>query len=63
MNILPASRNNAISPYLPSNAGSAIMQTGNPAHTLAPWTGLAVFAGYAAVTIAVAAIQLRRRDV
>jgi hypothetical protein len=39
------------------------MQTGNPAHTLAPWTGLAVFAGYAAVTIAVAAIQLRRLDV
>ena len=63
MGVLPASWNNAISPYLPSNAGSAIMQTGNPAHTLAPWTGLGVFAAYTAVAIAIAAIQLRRRDV
>jgi ABC-type transport system involved in multi-copper enzyme maturation permease subunit len=63
MGVLPASWNNAISPYLPSNAGTAIMQTGNPAHTLAPWTGLGVFAAYTAVAIAVAAIQLRRRDV
>jgi ABC-2 type transport system permease protein len=63
MNVLPSSWNNAISPYLPSNAGSAIMQTGTPDHTLAPWTGLGVFAAYTAVAIAIAAIQLRRRDV
>jgi ABC-2 type transport system permease protein len=63
MNVLPASWSNAISPYLPSNAGQAIMQSGSPAHTLAPWTGLAVFAAYTAVLVAVAAIQLRRRDV
>jgi ABC-type transport system involved in multi-copper enzyme maturation permease subunit len=63
MNVLPASWNNAISPYLPSNAGTAIMQTGSPAHTLAPWTGLGVFAAYTAIVIAAAAIQLRRRDV
>jgi ABC-type transport system involved in multi-copper enzyme maturation permease subunit len=63
MNVLPASWNNAISPYLPSNAGTAIMQSGNPAHTLAPWTGLGVFAAYTAILIAFAAIQLRRRDV
>ena len=63
MNVLPASWNNAISPYLPSNAGRAIMQTGSPAHTLAPWTGLGVFAAYTAILIAFAAIQLRRRDV
>jgi ABC-type transport system involved in multi-copper enzyme maturation permease subunit len=63
MNVLPASWNDAISPYLPSNAGRAIMQTGNQAHTLAPWTGLGVFAGYTAIVIAIAAIQLRRRDV
>ena len=62
MNVLPASWSNAISPYLPSNAGRAIMQTGSP-HTLAPWTGLGVFAGYTAITIAIAAVQLRRRDV
>jgi hypothetical protein len=63
MNVLPAGWNNAISPYLPSNAGQAIMQTGNPAHTLAPWAGLGVLAAYTAIAIAIAAIQLRRRDV
>jgi hypothetical protein len=63
MSVLPASWGNAISPYLPSNAGQAIMQTGNPAHTLAPWTGLGLLAAYTATAIAVAAIQLRRRDV
>ena len=63
MNVLPASWNNAISPYLPSNAGQAIMQSGHPDHTLAPWTGLGVFAAYTAVAIAIAAIQVRRRDV
>ncbi|MCW2964483.1 MAG: putative transporter transrane protein [Actinomycetia bacterium] len=63
MNVLPSSWNDAISPYLPSNAGSAIMQTGSPAHTLAPWTGLGLFAAYTAVALAIAAIQLRRRDV
>jgi ABC-2 type transport system permease protein len=63
MNVLPTSWNNAISPYLPSNAGGAIMQTGHPDHTLAPWTGLGVLALYTAISIAIAAIQLRRRDV
>jgi ABC-type transport system involved in multi-copper enzyme maturation permease subunit len=63
MNILPSSWGNAVSPYLPSDAGRAIMQTGNPAHTLAPWTGLGVLAVYTAITIAIAAILLRRRDV
>jgi ABC-type transport system involved in multi-copper enzyme maturation permease subunit len=63
MNVLPASWSDAISPYLPSNAGQAIMQSGSPAHTLAPWTGLGVFAAYTAVLVAIAAIQLRRRDV
>ncbi len=63
MSVLPASWGNAISPYLPSNAGQAIMQTGNPAHTLAPWTGLGLLAAYTATAIAAAAIQLRRRNV
>jgi ABC-2 type transport system permease protein len=63
MNVLPSSWNNAISPYLPSNAGQAIMQTGTPDHTLAPWTGLGVFVAYTAIVVAFAAIQLRRRDV
>jgi ABC-2 type transport system permease protein len=63
VSILPASTANAIDPYLPSNAGSAIMKIGQQAHSLAPWVGLALFAGYTAFTIAVAALALRRRDV
>jgi ABC-2 type transport system permease protein len=63
MNALPSSWNDAISPYLPSNAGQAIMAIDHPARSLAPWTGLAVFAAYAALTIATAAILLHRRDI
>lgn len=63
MNVLPASWNNAISPYLPSNAGHAIMSVGSHVGTLAPWTGLALFAGYVGATIAAAAVLLRKRDV
>ena len=63
LTLLPSSWDDAISPYLPSNAGQAIMQYGAPDHTLGPWTGLALFTGYTAATIAAAAILLRRRDV
>lgn len=63
MNVLPTSWNNAVSPYLPSNAGQAIMSVHQHANTLAPWTGLAVLAGYVAGTIAIAAVLLRHRDV
>lgn len=63
MNVLPSSWNDAISPYLPSNAGQAIMGVTEGAPMLAPWTGLALFAGYTAALIAVAAVLLRRRDV
>jgi hypothetical protein len=63
LTLLPSSWNDAISPYLPSNAGQAIMQFGVPDHTLGPWTGLALFTGYTATTIAAAAVLLWRRDV
>jgi ABC-2 type transport system permease protein len=63
LNVLPASWDDAISPYLPSNAGQAIMQFGASSHTLGPWTGLGLFAAYTASTIAAAAVLLRRRDV
>jgi ABC-type transport system involved in multi-copper enzyme maturation permease subunit len=63
LSILPSSWDNTISPYLPSTAGQAIMKIGNPAHTLAPWTGLGLFAAYTALSIGVAAVLLRRRDV
>lgn len=62
INVLPSSWQNAISPYLPANAGNAMMEIGHHAHTLAPWTGFGVLAAYTAATLAIAAIQLRRRD-
>lgn len=51
-----------IDPYLPSNAGAAIMQTGAPAAGLSPWGGLGVFALYAVAALAAAAVALTRRD-
>jgi hypothetical protein len=60
--VLPAGISNAISPYLPSNAGQAIMNMVPQPHTLAPWIGLGVFAGYALIAIAAAAFLLVRRD-
>jgi ABC-2 type transport system permease protein len=51
-----------ILPYLPSNAGQAIMNVRPVPDTLAPWPGLALFAGYTVVAVAVAALLLKRRD-
>jgi ABC-2 type transport system permease protein len=61
MNVLPTSWNNAASPYLPLQAGEAILAM-TPGGHLSPWAGLALFAGYAAATIAIAAVLLVRRD-
>jgi ABC-2 type transport system permease protein len=60
--VLPSNWSNDISPYLPSNAGQAIMQLTRGSNSLAPWAGFGLFVGYAAVVIAVAAVLLRRRD-
>jgi ABC-2 type transport system permease protein len=58
--LLPSSVSNSIDPYLPSNAGGAVWTIHPDPNTLAPWTGLALFAGYAAVSLAIAAALLRR---
>ena len=50
------------SPYLPSNAGGAVWTINPDANTLAPWAGLAVFCGYAVLSILIAAILMARRD-
>jgi ABC-2 type transport system permease protein len=63
ISILPSSVANSIDPYLPSNAGQAMMEIGHHAHTLSPGAGVAVFAGYVAAVIAAAAVLLVRRDV
>jgi ABC-2 type transport system permease protein len=62
MNVLPSSWNAAASPYLPLQAGEALiaLQRGDQ---LAPWTGFAVLCAYVAASIAIAAVLLRRRDV
>jgi hypothetical protein len=61
MNVLPSSWNRAASPYLPLQAGQAILAT-TPGDHLSPWLGLLLLAGYAAAAIAVAAVLLVRRD-
>jgi ABC-2 type transport system permease protein len=63
MNILPTNWNNAISEYLPSSAGRDVFALFHGSHDLAPWPGFALFVGYTAVVIAIAAILLVRRDV
>ena len=61
--ILPSSVNNAVSPYLPLNAGTTVASHSfdNP-HHLATWVGFAVFCAYAAAAIAGAAVVMLRRD-
>src|SRR5205807_4197117 len=49
MNVLPASWNHAVSPYLPSEAGRSIFSLTHDAHSLAPGPGLALFCGYSAL--------------
>jgi ABC-2 type transport system permease protein len=61
MNVLPTSWNDTASPYLPLAAGEAVMSI-TPGNHLSPWAGFALFCGYAAAAIAVAAVLLVRRD-
>jgi ABC-2 type transport system permease protein len=60
--LLPDSWSDTISPYLPSNAGSAVMSLTQASDSLSPWTGLAVFAGWVAIALAAAAYRLVRKD-
>jgi hypothetical protein len=53
----------AIGPYLPFNAGSAVAtDVFEGPHHLAPWTGFAVFCGYAVAVIGLAAVRSVRHD-
>jgi ABC-2 type transport system permease protein len=62
MNILPPSWNNAISLYLPSEAGRQIFSLTHGAHTLSPLPGALLFVGYCALALGIAALLLIRRD-
>jgi ABC-2 type transport system permease protein len=61
--ILPSSVNDAISPYLPLNAGTTVASHSfdNP-HHLAVWAGFGLFCAYAAVAVAAGALTLKHRD-
>lgn len=61
--LLPGTLGDSISPYLPLNAGTTVAtSTFDNSHHLSTWGGFAVFCGYTAVVIAVAAFGLLRRD-
>jgi ABC-type transport system involved in multi-copper enzyme maturation permease subunit len=61
--ILPSSLGDAISPYLPLTAGTAIAtSTFESPHHLAPWAGFALLCGYTAFVLIAAAFALKRRD-
>jgi ABC-2 type transport system permease protein len=62
MNVLPTSWNNAISQYLPSNAGRTLFALHTDPHNLHPQWGGLLFVGYCALALAIAAVLLVRRD-
>lgn len=62
VSLLPASWQDDIGPYLPSNAGQAMFALQHDAATLAPGTGLAVFLGWTLLALAAAAHRLVRSD-
>jgi ABC-2 type transport system permease protein len=62
MNVLPTSWNSAASPYLPLQAGEALLAL-HRGNQLAPWVGFGVLCAYTAAALAIAAVLLVRRDV
>jgi ABC-2 type transport system permease protein len=62
LNVLPTSWQNAINPYIPNSAGRSIFQLTHSSHSLSPAGGAALFLGYIAVAVAIAAVLLVRRD-
>jgi ABC-2 type transport system permease protein len=60
--LLPGNWGNDVSPYLPGNAGDAIFALTHDSSTLSPVVGLAVFAGWTAVAVILAAVRLVRTD-
>jgi ABC-2 type transport system permease protein len=63
MNVLPLSWNNAISQYLPLEAGSQLFALHHGSHTLTPLAGGIVLVAYCAAALLIAAVLLVRRDV
>ena len=63
LGLLPTSWSDAINPYLPSSAGDVALDDRHPKRTHSHHgPGFALFCGYAAASVAIAAILMRRRD-
>ena len=60
--ILPESWDTNVTPYLPSNAGSAFTSVTGSDTLLSAGAGAAVFVGWLVVLLAGAAVMIRRRD-
>jgi ABC-2 type transport system permease protein len=60
--LLPSSWAPHIVPYLPSNAGGALLSVVPDPTMLAPWTGFALMVGYAVALLLIAGVLLKRRD-
>jgi ABC-2 type transport system permease protein len=63
MNIFPTNWNNAISRWLPSEAGRQLFALTRDPNRYAQWPSGAIFLGYCVLAIAIAAVLMRRRDV
>ncbi|MFJ2651137.1 ABC transporter permease [Streptomyces sp. NPDC087420] len=61
--LLPSAVNDAVSPYLPSNAAGSMFTLHPASDALSPGTGLVALAGWVAVSAAGAAWRLKRSDV
>jgi len=63
MNFLPEDWANAIMKWLPLQLGLVMIRTGESnSNAFAPWTGMALLYGYAALALAAGAVLLVRRD-
>jgi ABC-type transport system involved in multi-copper enzyme maturation permease subunit len=65
VNFLPSSWQDHVDKWVPFNAGSQIWSTVSPPgspHMFAPWTGFAVFTGYAVIAIIAGATRFLKRD-
>jgi ABC-2 type transport system permease protein len=62
LSLLPVTWQNTAGPYLPLEAGFAVISTHHPAGSLQPWPALGLIGIYAAVALVIAFAQLNHRD-